>query len=86
MAASVHEEKSGPENDADRARNINPFTYHLDEMSDAEDDDEMDEAEQAFRRERPVERNASFTAITPNQLAAAIAAAQGGSRCLSLPA
>lgn len=79
LAASVHEEKSGPENKFEEAVNVNPFTYHLDEMSDGEDDDDedMDEAEQAYRRERPVERNSSFTAITPNQLAAAIAAAQG---------
>ena len=61
----------------EKAQSANPFAYHLDEMSDAEDED-MDEAEQAYRRERPVERNSSFTAITPNQLAAAIAAAQGG--------
>lgn len=54
---------------------ISSFAYHLDDMSDVDEDDEEDE-EGRHRGAGGVARNASFSAITPDQLAAAIMAAQ----------
>jgi hypothetical protein len=73
MMAAVHEEKpSAHGSTASAAENVPaPFSYHLDEMSDIDEDDEDEEM-----MDTSLQRNRSFSAITPDQLAAAIAAAQ----------
>ena len=80
LAATVHEEKPSPSlsgNDADIAASANPFAYHLDEMSDDDEEDEdMDVG--AVGGAMGGRRNDSFSAITPDQLAAALASAQNG--------
>ena len=56
-------------------------SYHLDEMDDelaVEEDDEDDDMMMDTGGGNDLQRNRSFSAITPDQLAAAIAAAQAG--------
>ncbi len=79
LAAAVHEERAttsrtGPGPSAGDGRVPAPFSYHLDELSGQDDDDE-----EQMEVGEGIQRNRSFSAITPDQLAAAIAAAQGNS-------
>ena len=56
-------------------------SYHLDEMDDelaVEEDDEDEDMMMDTGGGNDLQRNRSFSAITPDQLAAAIAAAQAG--------
>ncbi|TRY62738.1 hypothetical protein TCAL_00811 [Tigriopus californicus] len=72
LAAAVHEERPSKSSQLDGESLPTPFSYHLDDMSDVDDDEDMEE--DGFGSD--LQRNRSFSAITPNQLAAAIAAAQ----------
>ena len=57
-------------------------SYHLDEMDDelAVEEDDEDEDMMMDTGGNDLQRNRSFSAITPDQLAAAIAAAQAGAQ------
>jgi len=85
MIAAVHEEKPSGAVDPVVAEQL-ATSYHLDEMDDelaADEDDEdddmmMDTGAAGGGGGSDLQRNRSFSAITPDQLAAAIAAAQAG--------
>eukprot|EP00095_Tigriopus_kingsejongensis_P002269 maker-scaffold8426_size2735-snap-gene-0.2 protein:Tk02269 transcript:maker-scaffold8426_size2735-snap-gene-0.2-mRNA-1 annotation:"ubiquitin-like protein 7" len=74
LAAAVHEERPAKTSSAAEVPSTVPtaFSYHMDDMSDADEEEDMEEG--GFGSD--LQRNRSFSAITPDQLAAAIAAAQ----------
>ena len=78
LMAVVHEEDQSAKTGRDlQGSAISSFAYHLDDMSDVEDeDDDEDGGAMGLAEQGGVARNASFSAITPDQLAAAIMAAQ----------
>ena len=74
LAATVHEEKPSTSsgNDGESSGYANPLSYHLDEMSDDDDDDEdMDVSQGSSNMGN--QRNNSISAITTDQLQAALA-------------
>jgi len=73
LAATVHEEKPSTSsgNDGESSGYANPLSYHLDEMSDDDDEDEdMDVSNGSGNMAN--QRNNSFSAITADQLQAAL--------------
>ena len=73
LAATVHEEKPSTSsgNDGESSGYANPLSYHLDEMSDDDDEDEDMDVSQGSSNMGNL-RNNSFSAITPDQLQAAL--------------
>ena len=73
LAIAVHEEKtkaSNKEQNQTEAEVSNPFSYNLDEMSEDDDDEDMETGESRHRSRR------SIGGITQDQLAAALRNAQ----------
>ena len=73
LAATVHEEKPSTSSgiDGESSGYGNPLSYHLDEMSDDDDEDEdMDVSQGSSNMGN--QRNNSFSAITADQLQAAL--------------
>ena len=79
LAATVHEEKPSTSsgNDGESSGYANPLSYHLDDMSDDDDEDEdMDVSQGSGNMGN--QRNNSFSAITADQLQAALSNALPG--------
>ncbi len=94
LAAAVHEEVaargggSGARQEPTPPPALNPFEYALDDMEPLDEDEDEDDDDMgmggpaggaAANDPNAIQRNRSFSAITPNQLAAAIMNAQAAS-------